>query len=234
MAHQSQQHNPALQAQQHSGEDQDQAHRDAEAEARERKILAGNQSLRNLVEATLQVNRVVVEDVFPGILTEVVLAGETGREVLQDMLQQAAAGKNPGPSQGELQRAFTEQDVPQLSARIVAQKKMATEAARAKVVADAAMAEATTTLANAKRIADEATAEESRLQEELQLGIERGLDQLQNAPNRGGLNAGGHGGAAVDGLGGDIFTLPARQVPANPLRPVIRLPEVNPAQPGGL
>ena len=74
------------------------------------------------MEATLQVNRVVVEDVFPGILTEVVLAGETGREVLQDMLQQAAAGKNPGPSQGELQRAFTAQDVQQLSARIVAQK----------------------------------------------------------------------------------------------------------------
>ena len=147
-------------AHQPNAQDQDlatnQAQRDAEAETKSRKILAENQALRNLVEATLHINQVVVEDVFPGILDEVVRAGETGREVLQDMLRTAASGNNPWPSQGELQQAFTAQDVPQLSARIVAQKKLGTEAAKAKAVADDAMTEATLTLANAKRIADEA------------------------------------------------------------------------------
>ena len=149
------------------------------------------------------------------------------------MLQQAAAGKNPGPSQGEIRRAFTAQDVPLLSARIVAKKKLASEAARASAVANAAMTEATLTMANAKRIADEAAADEARLQEELRLGIARGLEQLQNAPSRGGLNAGVPIGAAGDGLAGDILTLLARQDPANTLRPVIRQPDVNIAQPGG-
>ena len=150
------------------------------------------------------------------------------------MLQTAASGNNPGPSQGELQQAFTAQDVPQLSARIVAQKKLGTEAAKAKAEADAAMTKATLTLANAKRIAEEAKENELRLREELHLGISNGLDQLQQAQGRGGLNAGPPNGATVDGLDGDTLTLPARQIPANSLRPVIRLPEVNTPQPGVL
>ena len=45
-------------------------------------------------------------------------------------------------------------------------------------------------------------------QGELQIGMENGLAQLQNAPNRGGLIAGGQVGAAGDGPGGDIFHYP--------------------------
>ena len=155
------------------------------------------------------------------------------REILLDMLQQAASGKNPGPSHGEKRREFTAQDVPVLSARIVAKKKLATEAAKASAVANAAVTEATLTMANAKHIADEAAAEEANLRDELRLGISRGLEALENAPSRGGLNAGAPIGAAGDVQAGDSLTLPAQRDPANTLRPIIRQPDVNIAQPGG-
>ena len=85
------------QVQQPRAHDQE-AQRVADAEARDREILTGNQSIRNLVEATLTVNHIAVEDIYRDILAELVLSGENGREVLNDMLAAAAAGKNPLPS----------------------------------------------------------------------------------------------------------------------------------------
>ena len=149
------------------------------------------------------------------------------------MLAAAAAGKNPLPSQGDLNRALNAQDVPQISQRMIAQKKLAAEASKAKAEADAKMAEAVATLETAQKRAEEAKAEEERLQGELQAGIENGLAQLHNDPNRGGLLTGVQVAAAGDGPIGEILHLPARQVQAHPLQPVIRHPGVNTAQTTG-
>ena len=170
------------QVQQPRAHDQE-AQRVADAEARDREILTGNQSIRNLVEATLTVNRIAVEDIYHDILAELVLSGKNGREVLNDMLAAAAAGKNPLPSQGDLNRALNAQDVPQISQRMIAQKKLVAEASKAKAEADAKMAEAIATLETAQKRAEEAKAEEARLQGELQAGIENGLAQLHNQKN---------------------------------------------------
>ena len=97
------------------------------------------------------------------MLAELVLSGEHGREVLNDMLAAAAAGKNPLQSQGDLNRALNVQDVPQISQRMIAQKKLAAEASKAKAEADAKMAEAVATLETAQKRAEEAKAEEERL-----------------------------------------------------------------------
>ena len=140
--------------------------------------MTGNQSIRNLVEATLTVNHIAVEDIYRDILAELVLSGEHGREVLNDILAAAAAGKNPLPGQGELNRALNAQDVPQISQLLIAKKKLTAEASRAKVDADAKMAEAIATLETAKRRAAEAKSEEERPQGELQAGTENGLAQL--------------------------------------------------------
>ena len=112
---------------------------------------------------------------------------------------------------------------------MIAKKKLTAEASRAKVDADAKMAEAIATLETAQRRADEAKAEEERLQVELQAGIENSLAQLHNDPSRGGMITGAQGAAAVVGPSGEILHLPARQVHAHPLQPVIRLPGVNTA-----
>ena len=48
---------------------------------------------------------------------------------------------------------------------------------------------------------------------------------------RGGHNAGPPNGDTVEVPDGDTITLPARLIPANALRPVIRLPEVEQPQP---
>ena len=66
--------------------------------------------------------------------------------MLLDMLQQAASGINPGPGHGDIRREFTAQDVPVLSARLVAKKQLSKEAAQANAVAKAAVTEATLTL----------------------------------------------------------------------------------------
>ena len=149
------------------------------------------------------------------------------------MLQQAASGVNPGPSHGDIRREFTAQDVPVLSARIVAKKQLAKEAAQASAVANAAVTEATLTMENAKRIADEAAAEEATLRDEVRLGISRGLDALDSAPSRGAMNAGAPNGIAGNVQAADALTLPAQRDPANVLRPIIRQPDVDLAQHGG-
>ena len=117
-----------------------------------------------------------------------------------------------------------------LSARIVAKKQLAKEAAQASAVAKAAVTEATLTMENAKRIADEAAAEEATLRDELRLGISRGLEALDNAPSRGALNAGAPNGAAGNVQAADSLTLPAQRDPANTLRLIIRQPDVDLAQ----
>ena len=99
------------------------------------------------------------------------MAGETGREILLDILQQAASGVIPGPGHGDIRREFTTQDVPVLSARLVAKRQLAKEAEQASAVAKAAVTEATLTADNANRVALEAAAEEANLMDEVRLGI---------------------------------------------------------------
>ena len=164
-------HPPTGPVQQANPHDQD-AQRVADETAREQAILTSNQSIRTLIEATLTVNNIAVDDLYKDILAELVISVEHGREVLNDILAAAAAGKNPLPGQGELNRALNAQDVPEISQRLLAKKRLTAEAARAKADADTKMAEALATLETAKKRADEAKAEEERLQIELQAGIE--------------------------------------------------------------
>ena len=81
------------------GDDQDQGTLqdpiDAESAAREVEAIAANQALRIANESTLLVKNIQVEEIFPQILSEVVLAGSTGNEILLDMLKQAAGGIIP-------------------------------------------------------------------------------------------------------------------------------------------
>ena len=50
------------------------------------------------------VKQIQVEEIYPQILDEVVLAGSIGREILLDMLQEATGGINPGPGQDDNMR----------------------------------------------------------------------------------------------------------------------------------
>ena len=123
------------------------------------------------------------------------------------MLQQAASGINPGPGHGDIRGGFTV-----LSARLVAKKQLAKEAAQASAVAKAAVTEATLTADNANRIALEAAAEEATLMDEVRLGISRGLDALDSAQSRGAMNAGAPNGIAGNVQAADALTYQPRGI----------------------
>ena len=104
--------------------------------------IAANQALQIAIEATLLVKQIQVNEIFPQILSEVVLAGSTGNEILLDMLKEATGGINPGLAHDDNMRRFTANDVLELAARLVAKKKLSKEATRANTEAEAAVNEA--------------------------------------------------------------------------------------------
>ena len=134
--------------------------------------IAANQTLRIAFEATLMVKQIQVEEIFPQILSEVVLAGSTGNKILLDMLKEATGGINPGPAHDDNMRRFTSNDVLELAARLVAKKKLSKEATRANTEAEAAVNEANKNAETASKLAQEAATEEARLMEEIRLGVE--------------------------------------------------------------
>ena len=136
-----------------------------EEAAKEAEAITANKALRIAIEATIMVKQIQVEAIYPQILDEVVLAGSIGREILMDMLKEATGGTNPGPWEGDDMTNFTQNDVMELAARLVAKKKLAKEAIQANTEAETAANDATRNAEEAERLAQSAKDEQARLVE---------------------------------------------------------------------
>ena len=160
-----------------------------EEAAKEAEAITANRALRIAIEATILVKQIQVEAIYPQILDEVVLAGSIGREILMDMLKEATGGANPGPGEGDDMRNFTQNDVLELAARLVAKKKLAQEAIQANAEAETAAHEATKNAEQAARLAQSATDEQARLVEEIRLAVEKGQNEINTSRDARSANA---------------------------------------------
>ena len=75
-------------------------------------------------------------------------------------------------------RNFTQNDVLELAARLVAKKKLAQEAHQANADAETAAHEATKNAEQAARLAQTAADEQARLVEEIRLAVENGQNAI--------------------------------------------------------